>query len=107
MKDVLTYVLIKLTYVHVWIIIFAVIVTIAMIYFMIRPPKEDSDSVESVVTTKGLLKEVNEEREKQGLHSVPEVNSASGASTGTLARRDKSFKSVPDFFIKLFSKKKE
>jgi hypothetical protein len=39
MKDVLMWILIKLTYVHVWIIILAVIFTIAMIYFMIRPPK--------------------------------------------------------------------
>lgn len=107
MKDVLMYILIKLTYVHVWIIIFAVIVVIAMIYFMIHPPKEDSEEIGSVVTTKGLLREVNEEREKQGLHEVPEINSASGASTGTMARKDKSFKSVPDFFIKLFSKKRD
>ena len=105
MKDMVMWLLIKLTYVHVWIIIIAVILTLVMIYFMIHPPKEDSEGVESVSTTKTMLKDVNEEREKQGLHQVPEINSASGANTGAMARKDKSFNSVPDFFVKLFSKK--
>ena len=53
------------------------------------------------MTTKEMLQDVNDEREKEGLHQIPEINSASGASTGTLARKDNSISSVPDFFKKL------
>ena len=89
------------------ILIFAVLIVavIAMVYFFFNRPKEDSEGSESVITTKEMLQDVNEEREKEGLHQIPEINSASGASTGTLARKDNSFSSVPDFFKKLFSKK--
>ncbi len=104
MKDVLMWILIKLTYVHVWIIIFAVLVAIAMIYFMIHPPKDECEGSEDIVTSKDLLKNVNDEREKQGLHEIPAVNSRSASNT--YARLDKSFSSVPDFFKKLFSGKK-
>ena len=103
MKDVLMWILIKLTYVHVWIIILAVIFTIAMIYFMIHPPKDEREGSNDIVTSKELLKNVNDEREKQGLHEIPAVNSRSASNT--YARLDKSFSSVPDFFKKLFSKK--
>jgi hypothetical protein len=36
-----------------------------------------------------------------GLYEIPEHNEAAGANTGKLARMDKSFSSVPDFFWKL------
>ena len=76
-----------------------------MIYFFINRPKEDNEDTEPVVTSRDLLHDINEEREKQGLYELPEVNSRSGGNT--FARLDKSFNSVPDFFIKLFSKKKD
>jgi len=104
MKEMLMWVLIKLTYVHVWIILFAVIAVIAMIYFFIKRPREDAEGTEHTVSSKDLLDEINEERKEQGLHEIPAVNSRS-SGTNTYARLDKSFSSVPDFFIKLFSKK--
>lgn len=105
MKDILMSILIKLTYVHVWIIIFAVIIAIAMVYFIIRPPKEDSEGIDGVVASDDLLRDVNKERESQGLHEIPAVNSRSASNT--YARLDKSFSSVPDFFMKLFGKGKK
>ena len=87
------------------IIIALVAAVIAMVYFFFKRPKEDGEGPENVITTKSMLNDINVEREKKGLHQVPEINNASGANTGTIARKDKSYKSVPDFFIKLFSKK--
>ena len=81
-----------------------VLAVFAMLYFFINRPKEDSEDTEPVVTSRDLLNDINEEREKQGLYELPEVNSRSGGNA--YARLDKSFNSVPDFFIKLFSKKK-
>ncbi len=93
-----------LTYTHVWIMIFIAITVIAMVYFYFNRPKEDSDN--TVVTSKVLQKKVNNERQRRGLYNVPEINNAAGANTGNLARKDKSFSSVFDFFIQLFSRKK-
>ena len=77
---------------------------IAMVYFFIKRPKEDGEEAENVVTSDDLLRDVNADREREGLHEIPAVNSRS-AGTNTYARLDKSFNSVPDFFRKLFSKK--
>ena len=82
-----------------------ILAVLAMLYFFINRPKEDSEDTEPVITSRDLLHDINEEREKQGLYELPEVNSRSGGNV--YARLDKSFSSVPDFFIKLFSKKKE
>ena len=70
----------------------------------IKHSDEDTPRTERVITSNDLLNEVNEEREKQGLHEIPAVNSRSGGNT--YARLDKSIKSVPDFFVKLFSGKR-
>ena len=70
----------------------------------IKHSDEDTPRTERVIASNDLLNEVNEEREKQGLHEIPAVNSRSGGNT--YARLDKSFKSVPDFFMKLFSGKR-
>ena len=75
--------------------------TIAMVYFFIKWPKEDGEGNGNVVTSDDLLLDVNTEREKEGLHEIPAVNSRS-SGTNTYARLDKSFSSVPDFFMKLF-----
>ena len=84
--------------------VFLVLAVIAMVYFFIKRPKEDREGTVSVVTSRDLLDEINEERKEQGLHEIPEVNSRSGGNT--FARLDDSFKNVPDFFAKLFSNKR-
>ena len=88
-----------------WRGVFLIPVAVAMIYFFIKRPKEDEEAEDSVVTSRDLLDGVNAEREKQGLHEIPEVNSRSGGNT--FARLDQSFTSVPDFFKKMFSKRKK
>ena len=72
-----------------------------MLFFFMNRPKEDED--EEIITTKDMLKDVNEERRNAGLYEIPEMNTR--VNTGNLARMDKSFKSVPDFFRQLLKKK--
>jgi len=83
------------------VVLLAVVLVLVMIYFIINRPKEDKDdgSGKVAITTKDMLKDVNEERRKAELYEVPEQ------TTGNLARMDKSFKNVPDFFRQLFRKK--
>ena len=59
---------------------------------------------ERIYTSKDLHEEMNEERRKQGLDELPAINPCRGG-TSTLARKDKSWGSVPGFFTKLFKKK--
>ena len=47
----------------------------------IKHSDEDTPRTERVITSNDLLNEVNEEREKQGLHEIPAVNSRSGGNT--------------------------
>ena len=47
-----------------------------------------------------IQKELNEERKKKGLPELPAINPVRGG-TGTLARKDKSWNSVPDFLENL------
>ena len=42
-----------------------------------------------IITSKDLHKELNEERKRKGLNSVPAINPR-GGGTSTIARRDKS-----------------
>ena len=49
---------------------------------------------DKIDTSKSLTEEMNEERIRQGKDG-----------TSTLARKDKSWRSVPDFFAKAFKKK--
>lgn len=63
--------------------------------------KYDEDKI---YTSAELSKELNEERRKQGLSEMPAINSFKGG-TSTIARKDKSWGSVPDFFVKMFKKK--
>lgn len=91
-------------------VLFAVLLVLVMLYFIINRPKEDKpdDSGKVAITTRDMLHDVNKERREQGLYEIPELNTAAGANTGNLARRDNSFKSVPDFFRKLiFGKNKK
>ncbi len=59
---------------------------------------------DKIYTSKSLLQEMNEERALKGKPPLPAINSLRGG-TSTIARKDKSWKSVPDFFAKLLKKK--
>ena len=56
-----------------------------------------------IYTSKDLFDEFAKEREKQGLFSMP----ASNNGEGRIARKDKSWSSVPGFFVNLFKKGKK
>lgn len=57
------------------------------------------------VSSSDLHNEMNIERENRGEGSLPPINTVAGVSTNNLARKDKSWSSVPDFFIKLIRRK--
>lgn len=57
------------------------------------------------VSSEDLRKEMNREREAKGDDQLPAINNVAGVSSNSLARRDKSWSSVPDFFIKMFKRK--
>ncbi len=59
---------------------------------------------DKIYTSKSLQEEMNEERVLEGKEPLPAINPMRGG-TGTLARKDRSWKSVPDFFVKAFRKK--
>jgi len=63
-----------------------------------------SSTSDTVVTSRDLHRSMNREREAKGESSLPSINTVQGASTSNLARRDHSWSSVPDFFIKMFRK---
>lgn len=64
-------------------------------------PKDDGP----VIRSSDLHESMNRERESRGESSLPTINTVQGTSTNNLARRDHSWSSVPDFFIKLFRRK--
>lgn len=58
-------------------------------------------------TCNELTRELNEERKKNGEYLIQETTSAGiGGSTGTYARKDKTFSNAFDFFIKLVRREK-
>ncbi len=59
---------------------------------------------DKIYTSKSLQEEMNAERALEGKEPLPAINPLRGG-TGTLARKDRSWKSVPDFFVKAFKKK--
>ena len=59
---------------------------------------------DKIYTSKSLQEEMNAERILEGKEPLPAINPLRGG-TGTLARKDRSWKNVPDFFIKAFKKK--
>lgn len=59
---------------------------------------------DKIYTSKSLTEVMNEERIREGKDEVQEINPCRGG-TSTLARKDKSWSSVPDFFAKVFKKK--
>ena len=60
---------------------------------------------DKVISSKDLHADMNRERAAKGEENIPAINTVQGASTSNLARRDHSWSSVPDFFIKMFRKK--
>ena len=60
---------------------------------------------ETVITSKDLHNSMNRERKANGEATLPSINNVQGVSSNNLARRDHSWSSVPDFFIKLFRRK--
>ena len=65
----------------------------------------NSKDDETVITSRDLHDSMNRERKAKGETTLPSVNNVQGLSSNNLARRDHSWSSVPDFFIKLFRKK--
>ena len=60
---------------------------------------------DAVISSRDLHESMNRERKAKGESSLPSINNVQGISSNNLARRDHSWSSVPDFFIKLFRKK--
>ncbi|MDO4396211.1 MAG: hypothetical protein Q4C51_05455 [Clostridia bacterium] len=59
-----------------------------------------------IYNSEELYKELNEERAREGKAEMPMVNPCPGGSTNSIAQKDKSWSSVPDFFVKMFKRKK-
>ena len=54
-----------------------------------------------VINSSKLHEEVNQELKQKGKSSIEAINTIGGVSTNNLARKDKSWNSVPDFFYKM------
>jgi hypothetical protein len=68
---------------------------------------KDDDRKEggAVISSRDLHDSMNRERAAKGESSMPSINTVQGVSSNNLARRDHSWSSVPDFFIKMFRRK--
>ena len=65
----------------------------------------ETESEEKATSSKDLHDSMNRERNARGESSLPSINNVQGASSNNLARMDHSWSSVPDFFIKMFTRK--
>ena len=65
----------------------------------------NKDDADRVISSKDLHASMNREREASGDASLPSINTVAGVSTNSMARKDKSWSSVPDFFIKMIRRK--
>ena len=59
-----------------------------------------------VINSSKLHEEVNQELKQEGKSSIEAINTIGGVSTNNLARKDKSWNSVPDFFYKMIKGKR-
>ena len=59
-----------------------------------------------VISSSKLHEEVNQELKQKGKSSIEAINTIGGVSTNNLARKDKSWNSVPDFFYKMIKGKR-
>ena len=69
-----------------------------------EPKVERREPVEYHGANETIVQEDKEERALKGKPPLPAINPLRGG-TSTIARKDKSWKSVPDFFAKLLKKK--
>ena len=60
----------------------------------------DKRDPNAIFNSRILHEEFNEERKRDGLFSMPPSNGIS-----RIARKDKSWSSIPDFFLKLMKRK--
>jgi len=58
---------------------------------------------ERTVNSQTMHRELNEERKRQGKSTMTQIN----GDTNTYARKDKSWRSSPDFFIQLIKGRRE
>ena len=65
----------------------------------------NTETREDIVSSKVLHSEVNEDLKKEGKPTISAINTYCGVSTNNLARKDKSWNNVPDFFVKMLKKK--
>ena len=59
-----------------------------------------------VINSSKLHEEVNQELKQKGKSSIEAINTIGGVSTNNLARKDKCWNSVPDFFYKMIKGKR-
>lgn len=69
--------------------------------------KNENMKDEKIYCSTNLFQEFNEERRRKGLDEMPEINACPCGNNGTIARKDKSWGSVPAYFIQQFKKAKE
>ena len=65
----------------------------------------NTETREDIVSSKVLHSEVNKDLKKEGKPTISAINTYGGVSTNNLARKDKSWSNVPNFFVKMFKKK--
>ena len=61
---------------------------------------------DEIINSTKLHEEVNQELKQKGKSSIEAINTIGGVSTNNLARKDKSWNSVPDFFYKMIKGKR-
>lgn len=86
-------------------ILFFVGVPIAIAIAGFPGSKSKDDDLGNVISSRDLHDSMNRERASKGEPSLPSINTVQGVSSNNLARRDHSWSSVPDFFVKLFRRK--
>lgn len=65
---------------------------------------EHSRTENEIIDSHKLHEEMNRELKNSGKSNIEAINTIGGVSTNNLARKDKSWSSVPDFFWKLIRK---
>ncbi|MBR0456241.1 MAG: hypothetical protein IJJ01_06180 [Firmicutes bacterium] len=60
---------------------------------------------DEIINSRKLHEEVNQELKHKGKSGIEAINTIGGVSTNNLARKDKSWSSVPDFFYKMIKGK--
>ena len=68
-----------------------------------------AENKDKILSSENFRKEINEDRKARDEYEMPAVNPGPGGGIGfsTMSRRDKSFNSVGDFFVKLAKRKKQ